>query len=340
MKDSLRSVRPKIYDDDRNLETIFDDTQLEQIRNTLERKTRSLCVKIGHPQLPNKTGENGMPEITTLVAFAMSMGYTRFCVVDDPRFETFSNGDWPKIDVDINSFITCSKTPEDNRFRFDREIMHTCLSYNRWYWKKTLISDNSIAFVSSCALKDASDLETITTFLNTPEQSKCVMIFRNFLEASIWLQASSTLSETNRASGRTILINFDVTEKVLQPEAGKYYRKAIDGFLGNVKKNRIPLFVVRCPWIITPCAFSLPKGWQLRCEEEITVRHRGSPPQHQVSDMVKFDLVIQRCAWCLAHKSDNSRLMKCGRCFGVLYCGTSCQKKHWAWHKKSCRKDT
>ena len=41
-----------------------------------------------------------------------------------------------------------------------------------------------------------------------------------------------------------------------------------------------------------------------------------------------------QCAEC---GEANGRLSLCGRCRGIAYCSTACQRKHWSAHKPTCK---
>ncbi|KAJ7132148.1 hypothetical protein C8R44DRAFT_612729 [Mycena epipterygia] len=43
------------------------------------------------------------------------------------------------------------------------------------------------------------------------------------------------------------------------------------------------------------------------------------------------------CVACHKPESPNSKLLKCGRCKEVEYCGKPCQERHWKAHKKACK---
>eukprot|EP00959_Pyramimonas_sp_CCMP1952_P286621 5993414-Pyramimonas_sp.AAC.2 len=39
---------------------------------------------------------------------------------------------------------------------------------------------------------------------------------------------------------------------------------------------------------------------------------------------------------CAACGATGRKLLRCGKCRGVSYCGAGCQRKHWSSHKQAC----
>jgi hypothetical protein len=46
----------------------------------------------------------------------------------------------------------------------------------------------------------------------------------------------------------------------------------------------------------------------------------------------------ERCASCGVEGSGDKKLLRCGACGSVSYCGPDCQKQHWKVHKTTCKK--
>jgi hypothetical protein len=47
----------------------------------------------------------------------------------------------------------------------------------------------------------------------------------------------------------------------------------------------------------------------------------------------------EMCANCyVLEKTLDKKLLKCGQCRLIKYCGPNCQKEHWKVHKKQCKK--
>ena len=98
IKRKLKSVRPDVYDVDTDLPSIFNDEQLVHIHHALSDPSNPnedggcsvVSVEIGRP-ISGKA-EDGMSEITAITVSAMALGYSRICIVDDPRYKECDDG--------------------------------------------------------------------------------------------------------------------------------------------------------------------------------------------------------------------------------------------------------
>merc|ERR1712098_322038 len=72
------------------------------------------------------------------------------------------------------------------------------------------------------------------------------------------------------------------------------------------------------------------------CDMVFPPREVPKAPKH-VKKMHKMIDREKECANC-GEKRPMSCLKTCSGCHNVLYCGTVCQKKHWKFHKKDCKR--
>lgn len=357
IKKKLKNVRPDVYDVDTDLPSIFNDEQLVHIHHALSDPSNPnedggysvVSVEIGRPGGPiSGKAEDGMSEMTAITVSAMALGYSRICIVDDPRYKECDNGSWPQIDMDINAFITCAKKPMEHRFKFKNVFFkHICLSYTSREWKEALtvaikckieekFTGERCVLVFSCALSDLNEVNAVKSFLNL-EESKCVVIFRNYLRCSVWSSLSDHICQNNKQAARELFQNVGIPVSLLQNEHSTY-RKSMKVFFNLVKEKQLPLFMIRCPWLITPCEFMLSKNWPIEYCTEIKAVDRGQAPVYSPQKIISWDIPLKRCEGCLRFPTSNITLKKCGRCFSVYYCGINCQKRDWSNHKKKCKK--
>eukprot|EP01084_Bolivina_argentea_P178375 308336_1 len=105
----------------------------------------------------------------------------------------------------------------------------------------------------------------------------------------------------------------------------------------NAKKGKIYLECSYCGRDVYPatlCAAHV-TGITITCPECFYKFFGKRPKALLVNDAGQVLKEMEICGWC---GKESEHLLRCGKCKHTYYCSVDCQRPHWKYHKKWCKK--